>query len=145
MKVWVRCARGLQVAYFTHHHPSCTLVSPSTWAMGCMRHPTPLANHMSRHKAHAGQQLLICGGAALCGFARVWGWCLFGAFAAGGEGCTGDGVVSRPPVCWCCCEAPSVGGGGGISAGGCDFGIGYGMLWLSVRGVVRGVGFGRAR
>ena len=32
MKVLVRCARGVQVAYFTLHHTGCTLVSPSTWA-----------------------------------------------------------------------------------------------------------------
>ena len=32
MKASVRCARGVQVAYFTLHHTGCTLVSPSTWA-----------------------------------------------------------------------------------------------------------------
>ena len=32
MNVLVRCARGVQVAYFTLHHRGCTLVSPSTWA-----------------------------------------------------------------------------------------------------------------
>ena len=32
MRVWVRCARGVQVAYFTLHHTGCTLESPSTWA-----------------------------------------------------------------------------------------------------------------
>ena len=32
MKVSVRCARGVQVAYFTLHHTGCTLLSPSTWA-----------------------------------------------------------------------------------------------------------------
>ena len=32
MKVQVRCARGVQVAYVTLHHRGCTLVPPSTWA-----------------------------------------------------------------------------------------------------------------
>ena len=32
MKVWVGCARGVQVAYVTPHHRGCTLVPPSTWA-----------------------------------------------------------------------------------------------------------------
>ena len=32
MKVWVGCARGVQVAYVTVHHTGCTLVPPSTWA-----------------------------------------------------------------------------------------------------------------
>ena len=32
MKVWVGCARGVRVAYFTLQHTSCTLVPPSTWA-----------------------------------------------------------------------------------------------------------------
>ena len=32
MKVWVRCARGVQVAYGTLDHRGCTLVPPSTWA-----------------------------------------------------------------------------------------------------------------
>ena len=32
MKVWVRCVRGVQVAYVTLHHRGCTLVPPSTWA-----------------------------------------------------------------------------------------------------------------
>ena len=32
MKVWVGCARGVQVAYVTLHHRGCTLVPPSTWA-----------------------------------------------------------------------------------------------------------------
>ena len=32
MKVWVGCARGVQVAYVTLHHRGCTLVLPSTYA-----------------------------------------------------------------------------------------------------------------
>ena len=32
MKVWVRCARGVQVAYVTLHERGCTVVPPSTWA-----------------------------------------------------------------------------------------------------------------
>ena len=32
MKVWVGCARGVQVAYFRLHHMGCTLVRPSMWA-----------------------------------------------------------------------------------------------------------------
>ena len=32
MKLWVRCARGLQVVYFTLRHRGCTIVSPTTWA-----------------------------------------------------------------------------------------------------------------
>ena len=39
MKVWVRCARRWQVAYFTRHHTGCTLVSPSTWAKRVPRVP----------------------------------------------------------------------------------------------------------
>ena len=49
MKVWVGCARGVQVAYVTLHHRGCTLVPPSTWAkrvprVGCALRsylPTP--------------------------------------------------------------------------------------------------------
>ena len=41
MKVWVRCARGVQVAYFTLHHSGCTLVSPSSWAKQVPRVPKP--------------------------------------------------------------------------------------------------------
>ena len=43
MKVWVWCARGVQVAYVTLHHRGCTLVPPSTWAKRVPR-------VMSRHK-----------------------------------------------------------------------------------------------
>ena len=32
MKVWVRCARGVQVAYVTLRHRGCTVVPPATWA-----------------------------------------------------------------------------------------------------------------
>ena len=32
MKVWVLCARGVQVASVTLHHRGCGLVPPSTWA-----------------------------------------------------------------------------------------------------------------
>ena len=31
-EVWLRCARGVQVAHFTLHHRGCILVLPSTWA-----------------------------------------------------------------------------------------------------------------
>ena len=42
MKVWVGCARGVQVAYVTLHHRGCTLVPPSTWAKRVPRaHTTP--------------------------------------------------------------------------------------------------------
>ena len=41
MKVWVRCARGVQVAYFTLHHRGCTLVLPSTWAKRVRREDRP--------------------------------------------------------------------------------------------------------
>ena len=37
MKVLVRCARRVQVAYFTLYHRGCKLVSPSTWAKGVPR------------------------------------------------------------------------------------------------------------
>ena len=47
MKVWVRCARGVQVAYFTLHHTGCPVVSPSTWAK---RVPRELIGKTNREK-----------------------------------------------------------------------------------------------
>ena len=50
MKVWVRCARGVQVAYVTLHHRGCTLVLPSTWAK-----QVPRVCHTPWHAAVPGQ------------------------------------------------------------------------------------------
>ena len=52
MKVWVRCARGVQVAYVTLHHRGCTLVPPSTWAKRLPRVVQELISRDAEMEAH---------------------------------------------------------------------------------------------
>ena len=62
MKVLVRCARGVQVAYFTLHHTGFALVSPSTRAkrvsrVAIMFHLRPIFKRLQAVSPHVLPQL----------------------------------------------------------------------------------------